>query len=130
MVLNIVLWVLQGLLSLVYLAHGWLFLTMTPAKAKQMAQRNPNMKPLSLPPALRIFVGIIEPVGVLGLLLPGITHILPWLTPLAAAGLAIIMVGAIFLHLSRRETSQVIATAVLLLLLLFLVVMRWQVQPL
>jgi hypothetical protein len=43
-------------------------------------------KPLSLARAIRIFIGITELFAAVGLILPGITHILPWLTPLAATG--------------------------------------------
>jgi hypothetical protein len=65
-----------------------------------------------------------------GLILPGITSILPWLTPLAAAGLLIVMIGAVIYHLMRQETSNAISSGVIVLLLLFLVSMRWLVLPL
>lgn len=127
---NILLWVLQGLLALLYVYHGWLYLTMTPAREAQFIQRRPGMKPSGLSPAFLKFIGIAELAAAVGVILPGITGILPWLTPLAASGLAIIMLGSIFFHLSRQEASNVVSNSVILLLLLFLAYMRWQVLPL
>ncbi len=48
-------------------------------------------------------IGIVEVLGALGLVLPQLTGILPWLTPLAAVGLALTMVGAAVLHVRRSE---------------------------
>jgi hypothetical protein len=88
------------------------------------------MKPSGLSPALLKFIGIAELAAAVGVILPGITGILPWLTLLAATGLAIIMLGAIFYHLLRQEASIVVSASIILFLLLFLAYMRWQVLPL
>jgi len=81
-------------------------------------------------PWFRIFVGVAESLGAIGLILPGVTRILPWLTPLAAVGLMIVAGSATGLHLSRGETSSAIITAVLFVLLAFVAYMRWKIKPL
>ncbi len=60
----------------------------------------------------------------------GVTGILPWLTPLAAAGFAIIMAGAVVFHLSCEERSNAIGTAVMFILASFVVYIRWQIVSL
>jgi hypothetical protein len=77
----------------------------------------------------RLFVGISESLGALGLLLPGITGIRPWLTPWAALGLMIVAGSASVLHFSRGETGSAITTAILFVLLAFVAYMRWKVKP-
>jgi hypothetical protein len=57
-------------------------------------------------------------------------NILPWLTPLAAAGLIVVMAGAVVRHLSRQETSSVMTTGVLFILVTLVAYMRWRVLPL
>jgi uncharacterized membrane protein YphA (DoxX/SURF4 family) len=119
--MNIVLWVLQLLLAAAYVAHGWLLLS---PPASLIDQMNAAMSP-----ALRIFIGVAEVLAAVGLVLPGITRIATWLTPLAAAGLIPIMVGATVHHVSRGETSSAVTTAVLLMLVTIVAYMRWRVAP-
>ena len=64
-------------------------------------------------------IGTLEILGALGLFLPALTGILPWLTPLAAVGLAFLMVGAAVTHLRRGEYPNVIANIVLFGLTVF-----------
>ena len=71
-----------------------------------------------------------EWLAAVGLVLPGLTGILPWLTPLAALGLMILMGSATLLHLSKRETPTAIFTGVVFVLVTFVAYMRWQVIPL
>ena len=104
--MNIILWVLQGLLALAFLAHGWLFLA-PPADMVEMMNS-------IIPPAFRVFLGVAEVLAAVGLTLPGITRILPWLIPCAAAGLMIVMIGATILHTRRGEAGSAITTAILL----------------
>ena len=68
--------------------------------------------------------------GGLGLLLPALTGILPWLTPLAAVGLAIIMILASIFHATRGEAPGIITTVVLLALTVFVAYGRFVVLPL
>ena len=119
--LNIGLWVLQILLALVFLAHGWMLLSLPASVAEQIRA--------SIGPALRIFIGVAEVLAAAGLTLPGITRIAPWLVPTAAAGLVPVMIGATVLHLARNEISSAVVTAILLALVSLLAYMRWRVAP-
>ena len=69
------------------------------------------------------------PTPAAGLILPGLTRILPRLTALAAAGLMIVMSSATVVHLVRGEGGNAITTAVLLVLVTVVAHMRWKVQP-
>jgi uncharacterized membrane protein YphA (DoxX/SURF4 family) len=64
-------------------------------------------------------VGVLELLGAVGLVLPALTGVLPWLTPLAAAGLALTMIGATLTHLRRGEYETILVIAVLMVLALF-----------
>jgi len=75
--ISIALWVLQVLLAAAFLAHGWL---MVAPPADMVAMINAQ-----LGEGLRIFIGVAELLAVAGLILPGVTRILPSLTALAAA---------------------------------------------
>jgi len=89
--MNIVLWIIQILLTLLFLFAGGTKLFMSEAALKQMAPPNSIVLPILL---LR-FIGLCEVLAALGLILPGITRIRRGLTPLAACGLLIIMIGAV-----------------------------------
>lgn len=119
--MNVALWVLQGLLAVAFLLHGWLFLSPPSNMVEQMNA--------SISPAFRIFLGVAEVLAAIGLTLPGITRIRPRLVSWAAAGLMIVMVGATVLHLKRGEYSSAATTAVLLGILTFVAYMRWKVKP-
>lgn len=121
--MNTFLWILQTMLAFAFLAHGVLFLFPTAAVRKIKKQ-------LTLPTGFMRFIYVAEILAAPGLILPGLTGILSWLTPLAAAGLAIIMVGAAVFHLSRREIPPVLVTAILLALAVFVALMRLFVIPL
>ncbi|SEK59737.1 DoxX family protein [Nonomuraea pusilla] len=96
--MSIVLWVFQGLLAVLFLAAGALKLT-RPADA--LTGLMPWVEDFT---RLQIgAIGVLEVCGALGLVLPGITGIATWLTPLASAGLAVLMAGATVTHLMRGE---------------------------
>ena len=93
--MNILLWIIQILLSLFLLFAGGSKLVMS---AESMAKNAPpNM--IELPGLFMKFIGVCEVLGALGLVLPGLTKIKRVLTPLAALGLLIIMIGAVVLSL-------------------------------
>jgi uncharacterized membrane protein YphA (DoxX/SURF4 family) len=119
--MNAVLWVLQVLLAAAFLAHGLFFLF---PPANMVALMNS-----SIPPAFRIFLGVAEVLAAVGLTLPGITRILPWFVPCAAAGLMVVMIGATIFHVARGELSSAITTAILLVVATFVAYMRWKVMP-
>ena len=75
--MNITLWLLQALLSLAYLAHGFMFLFPSPELAALMDA--------SIWKPFRLFLGVAEVAAGIGLVVPGVTRIKPWLVPLAAA---------------------------------------------
>jgi putative oxidoreductase len=95
--MSIALWILQVLLAAQFLWHGWLMVA-------PPAELIPIMD-AQFAPWFRIFVGVAESLGAIGLILPGITRILPWLTPLAAVGLMIVAGSATGLHLSRVKRA-------------------------
>ena len=74
-------------------------------------------------------IGSLEILGAIGLILPAVTGIWPWLTPVAAAGLALTMVGAMITHGRRGEYSSIAFNLVLLLLALFVVYGRFVIVP-
>ncbi len=119
--MNIVLWILQILLALAFGAHGVMMVAPPPEIAVLMAE--------TMSDPLRLFIGIAEILAAIGLILPGLTRILPWLTALASAGLVPIMIGATVWHFSRGEISSAVTTAVLFVLTLFVAYMRWKVKP-
>ena len=119
--MNILLWVLQVLLALAFFAHGWLFLFPPAALVDQMNA--------SLPRWFQLFLGVAEVLAAVGLTLPGVTRVLPWLVSCAAAGIMIVMICATVFHLMRSEMSSALITAVLLAMATFVTYMRWRVVP-
>ena len=91
----------------IFLLHGVLLLVLPAPVRRQMA---------SLPggPAFLRFIGLAEVLAAAGLTLPRWTGLLPWLTPLAAAGLLPIMLGAAVLHLRRAAYAQAVGDALVL----------------
>jgi uncharacterized membrane protein YphA (DoxX/SURF4 family) len=119
--MNIVLWILQVLLAVVFVAHGWLFLTPPASIAVQMNA--------TLPRWFQLFLGVAEVLAGLGLTLPGLTRILPWLVTWAAGGIMIVMASAMAFHLVRGEISSAVVTLVLLAMATFVAYMRNRVLP-
>ncbi len=122
--MNIVLWVLQVLLAVMFLMAGFV-------KASQpldtLAKRMTWVS--SFPAAFVRFIGIAELLGGIGLILPALTHVLPWLTIAAAIGLVIVMIGAAVFHAVRREYSGIGITIVLLILAAFVAYGRFMLSP-
>jgi hypothetical protein len=101
-----VLWFLQVLLAVAFFAHGWLFLLPPPEIAVRMNE--------SLPRWFQLFLGVAEVAAALGLVLPGVTRMKPWLVAWAADGIVIVMVSATVCHLVRPgELGAAGITAVL-----------------
>jgi len=119
--MNVVLWILQVLLALAFLAHGWLFLAPPPEIAAKMNE--------TLPRWFQLFLGVAEILAGVGLTLPGITKIKPWLVVWAAGGIMIVMVAATAFHVMRGEISSAVVTLVLLAMASFVAYMRLRVRP-
>ena len=120
--MNIALWIAQGLLAAMYLMVGSMK-AFQPAKVRE----NPRMTWAHGQPDNYIrLVGTAEVLGALGLILPLVTGILPWLTVLAGIGLTLVQLLAIFTeHLPKKEYDVIPLNIILLALSIFVVIGRW-----
>ena len=123
--MNIVLWILQVLLALLFLFAGGTKLVMSAEALTQPTTPNQVMLPVMF---IR-FIGVCEFLGGLGLVLPGLLKIRQYLTPLAALGLAIIMIGAVVFTVLGGAIPVALVNLVIVLLLLFIAYARWRVVP-
>jgi DoxX-like protein len=100
-------WLAQLILAAVFLVHGVVLLALPAPVRRQMASLPGG------PPFFR-FIGLAEVLAAAGLTLPTSTGIMPWLTPVAATGLLVIMAGAAVLHLRRAAYAQVLGDSLVL----------------
>ena len=114
--MNIVLWVLQGLLAVMFLMAGFLKATKSKDELKKIGGDRLAWVDSVSAGNVRL-IGILEVLIGLGLVLPQLMGILPWLTPLAAVGFVCTMIGALLLHLSRKDGAQSFVINIVLLLL-------------
>ena len=119
--MNIVLWILQVLLALAFFAHGLLF-WFPPAEIAALLNA-------SLPRWFQLFLGTAEVLAAIGLILPGLTRVMPWLVTWAAVGIMIVMISATIYHVMRNEISSAVTTFVLLAMAAFVAYMRYRVLP-
>lgn len=119
--MTIVLWILQVLLAAVFAAHGWLLLSPPPEIAVKMNE--------SLPRWFQLFLGAAEVAAAVGLVLPGLTRILPSLVAWAADGIVFILVSATIWHLVRGELSAAALTLILGLMAGLVAYQRHRVRP-
>lgn len=110
--MNIVLWVIAGLLAVAFGFSGVMKLVQPRAKLVASGQGWAEHAPAG---AEKV-VGALEVLGALGLILPAVTGIAPILVPLAALGLVVVMLCAMVVHVRRKEFSALVVNAVLLLL--------------
>ena len=118
--MNIALWIVAVLTALTFAAAGTRKLT----QPKDKLQPQMGFVEDFSPAAIRL-IGATEVLGALGLILPAVTGIAPVLVPLAAAGLAVVMVLASVVHLRRGEPKALPANIVLFLLAAFVAVGRF-----
>jgi hypothetical protein len=114
------LWVVQGLLALLFLFAGGMKLVL-PLEALK--------GPVALPGPFLRFIGVAEVLGAFGLILPGLLRMRPGLTPLAAAGLVLIMIGATVLTLASGDIAMALIPLVVGLLAAFVAYGRWRLTP-
>jgi DoxX-like family len=114
------LWIVQGLLAALFLFAGGMKLVLP---FEQMTGPVPMSEPF-----LR-FIGVMEVLGALGLVLPGLLGIRPGLTPLAATGLVIIMIGATMITLAGGTILPALIPLVVGVLAAFVAYGRWRVAP-
>jgi uncharacterized membrane protein YphA (DoxX/SURF4 family) len=119
--MNAALWIVQALLAALFLFSGGMKLVLPLDKLTG---------PIPMPGAFLRFIGVIEVLGALGLILPGLFRIRPGLTPLAAAGLVIIMIGATALGLVTGDLPMALIPFVVGLLAAFVAYGRWRLAPL
>ncbi|HVZ22495.1 MAG TPA: DoxX family protein [Vicinamibacterales bacterium] len=115
---NTGLWIVQGLLAAAFLLAGGSKLVMS---AAQMASPGPAQLPVGF---IR-FIGVCEVLGAVGMILPGATGIRPGLTPLGAAGLVIIMLGATVVNILNGMAAFAMPTLVLGLMAAYVAYGRW-----
>jgi uncharacterized membrane protein YphA (DoxX/SURF4 family) len=119
-IMNFALWFIQVLLGLLFIFGGVMKL-ITPAEV--LAQQVP------LPVLFVKFIGVAEFLGGLGLILPGLLRIKPGLTPLAASGLVIIMIGATWLTVASMGVAMALFPFITGILCLFVAYGRWRLVP-
>lgn len=106
--MDIVLWILQIVLAAMFAMAG--ILKATQPKEKLLAQM-PWVEDFSAGTVR--FIGVMELLAAIGLILPAATDIVPILTPLAATGLAVVMILAALTHARRKEPSGIVITSLL-----------------
>ena len=109
--MNVLLWIVQAILAAMFAMSG---LGKALQPKDKLAGRYPWMQDVSQ--ATVRFIGVMELLGAIGLIVPAATGIAPVLTPIAGTGLAVIMVLAAAMHIRRKEPSGVAVTAVLFVL--------------
>ena len=118
--MNIVLWIAQILLAAMFGMAG-IMKTFQTSKAKEQMSWAKGRSD-----SFVRFVGASELLGAAGLILPVVTGILPWLTILAAVGLILIQLLAIFTeHLPKKEYNIIPVNIVLIAISVFVVIGRW-----
>jgi uncharacterized membrane protein len=120
--MNATLWILQALLGALFVfAGGIKLITPMEEMMKQM--------PISLPDWFVLFTGVVELLGGIGLILPRLLGIRPGLTPLAAAGLVIVMIGAMVYTLAAGQIVSALIPLVVVFLCAYVAYGRWRLAP-
>ena len=118
--MNIALWIIQALLALLFLFAGG---------AKLVMPIEEMTKQIAMPGLFLRFIAVCEILGGLGLILPWLLRIRPGLTPVAAAGLVIIMIGATVLTLMTGDIAMALFPLAVGLLCAFVAYGRWGRVP-
>lgn len=121
--MKIALWVLQILGGIYFIAIGVMHFIVPEGLPPTMSWM------YELSTTLHVISGTAEILGGLGLILPAVTRIQPRLVPLAAAGLALVMVLAVGYHVTRGEFQSLPFNIVLAAIMAFIAYGRWQVAP-
>ena len=118
--MNVALWIIQALLAALFLFAGVMKLVLP---IEEMTQQ------IAMPGLFLRFIGVCEVLGAIGLILPWLSGIRPGLTPLAAAGLVIIMVGATVVTAMTGDIAMALIPLVVGLLCAFVAYARWRLTP-
>jgi uncharacterized membrane protein YphA (DoxX/SURF4 family) len=119
--MNVVLWIIQVLLALLFLFAG---------VTKLILPIEEMTKQIAMPGMFLRFLGVAEVLGGLGLILPGLFRIKTWLTSLAAIGLMIIVIGATVLTLKMGGGAMVLMPLAAAILCALVAYGRWRMSPL
>lgn len=99
--MNIILWIVQGLLSVFFIMAG--YGKITGSKAQHVADG--HLKPNNSIMPIRV-LGVLELLGCIGIIVPWLSGIAPILTPMAAASFCLIMVAGMFVHITKKEYNM------------------------
>ena len=120
--MNVALWIIQALLAALFIFAGGMKLVLPLDKLT-------GPVPMPVPGLFLRFIGVCELLGGLGLILPSLLRIRPGLTPLAAVGLVIIMIGATWITLSTMDMASAVVPFVVGILAAFVAYGRSRLAP-
>ncbi len=113
--MNVVLWIVAGVLAVAFLASGLMKLSQPRQKIVESGMGWAG----DFSDGAVKAIGALEVLGALGLILPAVFDIAPVLVPIAAVGLALVMLGAAVVHARRKETPLIGVNVALLALAAF-----------
>jgi hypothetical protein len=119
--MNVALWIVQALLGLFFALGSGAPKLLLPPEALPM--------PIPLPGPFLRFIGVVEVLGGLGLILPGLLRVRPGLTPLAAVGLVLVTIGATAYQLAAAQPASALFALVVGLFCAFVAYGRWRLAP-
>ena len=118
--MNVALWIIQGLLAALFVFSGGMKLVLPIEKMQD---------PVALPGLFLRFIGVCELLGAIGLILPSLLRIRPGLTPLAAAGLVVIMIGAVVISVIYMGVASALIPLLVGILAAFIAYGRSRLAP-
>jgi uncharacterized membrane protein YphA (DoxX/SURF4 family) len=121
--MNTTIWIIQSLMAVLFVFHGIAMFNPPPQVQESVVRKMGYSLPF-----LKI-IGTLEVLGGLGLILPAWTRVMPILSPLAALGLVVIMIGVVVSHARQGESKQTVATSVVTLLVAFVAIGRFWINP-
>ena len=122
--MDIAAWIAQVIAALAFGLHGYTLLFRPERALRQFPWAG------DVPDRVKRLIGTAELLGAIGVIVPAVTRVLPWLTPLAAVGLVAIMVMAALFHMTRREWPNVVFNLVLGAFAAFVAYARFVAVPL
>ena len=118
--MNVALWIVQGLLAALFVFSGGMKLVLPIEKMTD---------PVALPGLFLRFIGVCELLGGIGLILPSLLRIRPGLTPLAATGLIVIMIGAVVISVIYMGVASALIPLLVGILAAFIAYGRSRLAP-
>ena len=118
--MNVALWIVQALLAALFIFSGGMKLVLPIEKMQD---------PVALPGLFLRFIGVCELLGGIGLILPSLLRIRPGLTPLAAAGLVVIMIGAVVISVMYMGVASALIPLLVGILAAFIAYGRSRLAP-